>query len=211
MGVLKRMGMGLTGLAMAGSLGGAASAQPAATAVDPQRVALAEQIYAMIGQQTVQGVGRALTAMMSSTMRGVSGQDPARGAAMQAALGDSLTILTPQVLHSTARIMAEDFTTEQLRGILAFYLSPTGQALLQKTPLITRQALQVSTSLLPGFLETFEADYCRRVSCTEPEKDAFAQVNVRMAQAARMSAAQASAPQAAAPHSSAADTPAAVH
>ena len=191
MAVFDRMGAGLAGLAMATALGGGVAAQPAAGTADPQRLALAEQIYDMMGQQTVQGVGRALTSMMSSSLRNVTGQDRARSAAVQAALGDSITTLTPQVLHATARIMAEDFTTPQLQGILAFYQSPTGQALLQKTPLITRQALQVSTSLLPGFLETFETDYCRRVSCTEAEKNAFAQINARMAQAAHMSAAQA--------------------
>ena len=89
----------------------------------------------------------------------------------------------PKIVRQTAMIMAQDFTAEQLEAMLAFYRSPTGQAVLQQMPLITRQAMQTSNGLLPGFTEKFRADYCARVTCTDQDNQVFAQIAAHMAHA----------------------------
>jgi hypothetical protein len=69
-------------------------------------------------------------------------------------------------------------------------------------PLVTQQSVQISASLLPGFMQRFEADYCGRVTCTPQEQQAFAQINARLAQtaSAQTASAQTAAAQAAASH-----------
>ena len=173
----------LAGAALAAMFagGGAVQAQPApAGPVDPERLALAQKIYAMVGDQTMQSLTQALKTMMATSIEGRTTNDPARTQALQAALGDSLDDMMPKVLQGTARIMAQDFSAGELRAMLAFYQSPTGQTVLRRMPEITRQSMQVSLSLLPGFMLKFEGDYCGRVTCSAQEQQAFAQANARL-------------------------------
>jgi uncharacterized protein len=174
--------LGLAAAALAAVLvGGPAGAQPAGP-VDPERLALAQKIYAMMGDRTTQTLAGAVKGLLSTSLQADAGGDPARAQALQAALGDSLDQMMPKVLEGTARIMAQDFSAQELRDMLAFYQSPTGQAVLRRMPEVTQQSMQVSLSLLPGFLRTFETSYCRRVACSAREQQAFAQMNARMAQ-----------------------------
>jgi uncharacterized protein len=136
----------------------------------------------MLGDRTLQSLTDTLKTVMSSSLRAQSGQDAARAEAVQAALGDSLQDMMPRLMQGTARIMAQDFTTAELRGMLAFYQSPTGQAVLRRMPEITRQSAQMSVALLPDFMRKFESDYCSRITCSAQEQQAFAQLNARMAQ-----------------------------
>jgi hypothetical protein len=78
--------------------------------------------------------------------------------------------------------MAQDFTTAQLHDMLAYYRSPTGQAMLHEMPEITRQSLQLGASLVPQMMRDFEADYCGRITCTAQEQQGFAQLNARLSQ-----------------------------
>lgn len=169
---------GLAALALAGPAG----AQPAAPP-DPERMALAQQIYELMGSQT-QTISQAMRGMMTTMMKSAGGADGARQQAVQGALSDSLDKMMPKVLHGTVEIMAEDFTAEELRGMLGFYRSPTGQAVLRKMPAITQQSMRLSLSLMPQMMRDFQADYCARVTCTDKEKAAFAEVGDRMAQTA---------------------------
>ncbi len=47
------------------------------------------------------------------------------------------------MVDAAATVYATTFTTEELREIEAFYRSPAGQKLLQKSPAITEQVMQV--------------------------------------------------------------------
>ena len=152
---------------------GAVTAQPvASSSADPERLVLAQKIYALMGDQTLSSMTGALKGMLATTLQG-QGVD---------ALGDGIDELTPKVIRSTARIMAQDFSAAELRDMLAFYQSPTGQSVLRRMPEITRQSVQVSLSLLPDFMRRFEADYCGRITCSAQEQQAFAQLNTRLAQ-----------------------------
>jgi uncharacterized protein len=160
---------------------GGAHAQ-AEGAVDAERLALAEKIYAMMGDQTMRSITGALKGALSASLKAEAGQDTARAQAVQAALSDSLDDMMPRVVQGTARIMARDFSAQELRDMLAFYQSPTGQAVLRRMPEVTQQSMQMSLSLLPGFMQKFESDYCARITCSPQEKQAFDQLNARMSQ-----------------------------
>ena len=170
-------------LTLAGAIGAHAQAPPPGPAVDSERLALAQQIYQMVGAQTLSATSSALKTMLGSVTTPAAGADPAREQAMKAALTDSVDRMIPKVLQGTVQIMAQDFTVEQLRGMLAFYQSPTGQAVLQKMPEVTSQSIRLSRSLIPAMMRDFETDYCRRIACTDKEQAAFAQVNARLSQA----------------------------
>lgn len=54
--------------------------------------------------------------------------------------------LTPALEEFTAKIaplMADVYTTEELEGLLAFYQSPAGQAMLEKQPLLMEKSMLI--------------------------------------------------------------------
>ena len=48
-----------------------------------------------------------------------------------------------ELLNAVVLVYANNFTAAELRDLIAFYHTPTGQKLLQKTPLITQQTMIV--------------------------------------------------------------------
>jgi uncharacterized protein len=49
-----------------------------------------------------------------------------------------------KVKDDYVKVYADTFSVEELRGIAAFYKTPTGQALLTKTPKLLEQSMQVA-------------------------------------------------------------------
>lgn len=118
--------------------GALAQAPPAAAAVDPARLALAHQVFEAIGGADT------LRANMQAAMAAVSRQMPVGSSAMQKAASDAgayaqsqVVAAVPQIIRSAEQAYAENFSVDELKGILAFYQSPTGQALKAKQPAVT--------------------------------------------------------------------------
>lgn len=55
------------------------------------------------------------------------------------------------------RIYADLFTTEELRQMIAFYQTPTGQKLVQLRPEITERSMQLAQRMMPQMLEYIRA------------------------------------------------------
>jgi hypothetical protein len=64
--------------------------------------------------------------------------------AMMPAITDAFTPYYSAMLDDVAAVYANNFTVGELREMDAFYRKPTGQKLLEKTPAIVQQSLQVS-------------------------------------------------------------------
>jgi len=56
-------------------------------------------------------------------------------------LTDKMTARINEMEDSIVEIYANNFSGAELRDLIAFYKSPTGQKFLQKTPLITQQTM----------------------------------------------------------------------
>lgn len=55
------------------------------------------------------------------------------------------------------QLYVETFDQEEVDGLLAFYASPTGQALLNKMPLVLQKSMALSQSLMQSALPKMEA------------------------------------------------------
>jgi hypothetical protein len=82
--------------------------------------------------------------------------------AYQHYLQSYLTRVTP--------ILAETYSEEELSGIVAFYESPVGQAMLAKSPALQQKLLPVAMDLVPDLQADIKAEVCAHVSCGKPEK-----------------------------------------
>lgn len=54
---------------------------------------------------------------------------------------DSMSARVDELQSAVVLIYASNFTEAELRDLIAFYRSPTGQKLLQKTPFVTQQTM----------------------------------------------------------------------
>ena len=67
--------------------------------------------------------------------------------AMMPMIADAFTPYYISMEEGIATIYASNFTAAELREIEAFYRQPTGQKLLEKTPVISQQALAVGQEI----------------------------------------------------------------
>jgi hypothetical protein len=82
----------------------------------------------------------------------------------------------PDMIHSMAEIYARTLTITELQDSLAFYDSPSGQAILTKMPAMMSQAMPLSMTMLPKMAAVAEQDYCSHLACTEAEHAIFARM-----------------------------------
>lgn len=149
--------------------------------VNGERLCLASQIYDIVGAPALRASTRSLTAGLSVQLASaMSSRDPAHAQAMVAAVGDGLTSITPQLQAEAVSRITRDFTTNQLKEMLAFYTSPTGRLAARRLPQIVQQTVGGVLGYLPQMMSGIEDSYCSRVKCTRAEKKAFDDVAARM-------------------------------
>ncbi len=146
-----------------------AQAQTAAP-VDPQRLALAKQIF------EAQGGAQNAAAAMRAIQKGMIDATPAPEARERMAqVMDTMTkTFLPQVFDQMAAIYATDFTDAQLKDILVFYQSPTGQALREKSPLVAQQLGGVMVKLMPKLQLSVLDKVCAETTCTPQQQQQLA-------------------------------------
>ncbi len=152
--------------------------------VNGERLALASQVYEIVGAPALRASTRSLTAGLSVQLASaMASRDAAHAQAMVAAVGDGLTSITPQLQAEAISRITRDFTTEQLKEMLAFYASPTGRLAARRLPQIVQQTVGAVLGYLPQMMSGIEDSYCSRVKCTRAEKHAFDDVAAKMAAA----------------------------
>jgi len=148
---------------------------------DPERLALARQIYDVVGTANMQSMTKTMIAsMQAATTKAVSGPVRERQEAMMDAVSDVISELMPKAVDATVVAMADNFTVDQLKDILAFYQSPTGKAMFQKMPVIMSQSMRVIAAEMPDVMKSIEQRYCAKVTCMPSEREAFAKLSQQM-------------------------------
>lgn len=149
-----------------------------------RNMALARQVYALVAGPSLDGDVRVLsTTLEVQVAQSMAAKDRVRARAIVDAVNESIDDIKPQIADSAVRAMAADFTPQQLRDMLAFYQSSSGQAALHKLPIITRQSLSTTLSVLPDLMASVETDFCAKVRCSSQDHQAFAAAAARLAAA----------------------------
>ena len=143
---------------------------------------LARQVYALIGDQTLESEVRTMTtAMEVQVARALTDKDRTRARALVAAVSESVDDIRPQVGAAAVGAMARDFTEGELTDMLAFYRSASGQAALHRLPAITHRSMAAALAALPDLMTSVESDFCAKVRCSTQDHQAFAAAAVRLA------------------------------
>ena len=146
-----------------------AQAQTAAP-VDPQRLALAKQIFE--AQGSAQNAAAAMRAMQKGMLD--STPSPEIRERMAKAFDEMANNIVPRMYDEMATIYAADFTDAQLKDILVFYQSPTGQALREKSPLVAQQLGGVMVKLMPKLQLSVLDKVCAQTTCTPQQQQQLA-------------------------------------
>ena len=73
------------------------------------------------------------------------------------------------------KLYASTYTEEEIDGVLAFYKSPAGQAMLAKTPQLSAGGMQIVRSRMGDFqpkIEALQQEYMKELAVTVPSKGA---------------------------------------
>ena len=81
------------------------------------------------------------------------------------------TVLEPDYV----KLYASTYTEAEIDGILAFYKSPVGQAMLEKTPELSAGGMQIVRGRMASFqpkIQALQQEYVKELAAAEPAKDA---------------------------------------
>ncbi len=156
---------------------GAPAAPPtgAPAPIDPERLALAERLFStMHFDVMLRGVMAKVFQTLPAPSSGAEANPRARQMMSSLAVGFDASL--PDMFHSMVEVYARMLTKKELEDSLAFYDSPSGQAILTKMPAIMSQAMPLSFKMLPKVAAVAEQDYCSHLTCTEAERANFARM-----------------------------------
>jgi hypothetical protein len=177
---------GLTALAvpaMAQGAGGAPETQAAAP-VDPERLALARQY---VRESHMDVAMREAFANMAKSMPqiGTDSANDAKARQWVSSVSVGMDAAVPQLIEATTLATARVFTTQELRDLVAFYGTPSGQSMVAKMPMLMQQVTPVVFQIMPTVYQAAEADYCGHVTCTEADHARFQKLQANLSRGVR--------------------------
>ncbi len=119
---------------------------------------------------------------MTSTM--VDRMDPLRGRTptrqdeeffdrLKGSMKRGMARLVPEMVDATTEIYARTFSEQELRDVIAFYASPSGQSFLKKGKTVMAEAMVSMATIMRKYVAYTKEDYCAQVPCGETEERLF--------------------------------------
>ena len=78
---------------------------------------------------------------------------------------ESLTAVMPGYMDRVVAVYAEEFTLEELEGVVAFYESPIGRSLTAKSVILARRTGELMEYFQPAFEADMQRRLCDRIGC----------------------------------------------
>lgn len=177
---MRHLAMGLAA-ALTVATGAWAQAAPPPSPVDPVKMDLARQIVAAVGGEKQAEIQIRL--MFAAMQKAVAQSLPADASALQGPIFDvisqEMVKLTPQILEISTHAYAQAYTEKELRDVLAFETSETGQAMVRKTPAVRAEVLAetmpLMLKLMPAIMGRVSDRVCAEQHCTAKQRQAVAQ------------------------------------
>jgi uncharacterized protein len=161
----------LAALAIATSATAQAPA-PKAAPVDPARLARARQVFEASGG--AEGMRKQLAAMFDSIGKMTAAAAPAASAdlarAMMKDIAEEESKLVPDLIEDSAQAYAQNLSEKELRDMLAWTTSESGQSIRAKMPVITQQLMATMqphlAAMMPTMMHKTLDRVCEEQKCT---------------------------------------------
>jgi hypothetical protein len=158
------------------ALAQSATAPVAVEAATPAKLELARQmIDASGGRKQMENVIDSMYgAMFPKVAESLPKEAQGSMRAMQSSMKTQMHALMPSILEVTERVYAETFTEQEMRDMLAFQLSPSGQAVVRKTPLMMQRTMTemvpVMMAAMPKVMHSVTGAVCEEQHCTADQR-----------------------------------------
>lgn len=150
---------------------------PATQPVDPERMALARQLMDVIG-------GKAMLKSMYGTVlsaiprpENLTPDQQSRMEQLVSSMAVGLDATTPEMVELLVDIYARNLTAQEMRDALAFYRTPSGQAMLKKSPALMQLAMKQAALEMqrsaPKIWAAAHVDYCKHRTCDKLDEEMF--------------------------------------
>ena len=163
--------------AMIGLAGGLAQAQTSAPAAPPAAAvaskatpatrALAERYFEAVHYDQL--LSQMMKSMMPAMVDAMRKQSPsvteAQGKIISDVALESSLEMVRRMKAPMLDAVAEVFTEQELRDLVAFYEAPTGQALLAKSPELTQRMMQQMPTIMGDMQTEMRAKLCAKLDC----------------------------------------------
>jgi hypothetical protein len=167
----------MAGASMATAQPAPPPAAPAAdqAPVDPAKLALARKLLDMqMGQMNLPQLLKSIdNQMLSQVMKQQPGVDEEKQRRIQAAVEKVQAEMLPKMMDGMAAAFARNLTDQELQDTVAFYSSPSGQAILHKMPAIMTEAMSGVDQWLPRIRHDVIEAVCADNGCTPAQREAM--------------------------------------
>ena len=143
--------------------------------VDPARLALARKLLEMqMGQMNLPALLKTVDEqMLTQVMKQSPNTDPAMQRRIGAAVEKAQADVLPRMMDGMASAFARHLSQQELDDSVAFYSSPSGQAILHKMPLIMGDVIASLGQWIPRMREDVIAGVCADNGCTPAQREAM--------------------------------------
>lgn len=104
-------------------------------------------------------------AMLANIPKGTEAEEARRKVVMEV-LPDVMNGMMAKMMVQMEPIVAETFSEKELTDLVAFYESPTGQAVVEKTPQMAARMMPMMATLMPEMTKELKAKVCAKTDCT---------------------------------------------
>jgi len=143
--------------------------------IDPAKLALARKLLEMqLGQMNLPALLKSVDdQILSQAMKQGPGIDEAKQRRIKAAIEQVQAEMFPKMMDGMAAAFARNLTDQELQDAVAFYSSPSGQAIVHKMPAIMTEAMSGLIQWLPHMRQAVIEAVCADNGCTPAERAAM--------------------------------------
>lgn len=159
----------LAGPAMADTAPAAQANAQASVQPDAKKLALVHRYIADTKLESlINSLGNQMVGAMSAQMLDAQkGMKPAEKTAVQQAIQETMAEEFPtfskKMIGAIEPVYAEAFSEQELTELVAFYESPTGRSLIEKTPQVAQRTNQLLLAFVPEFQQRVQASMVKRL------------------------------------------------
>ncbi len=99
--------------------------------------------------------------MMKSMGAGLEASNPGKGAEVQKLMNEvllpELSKIKPEMLDATANIYAANFSTDELKQMVAYYQSDIGRKMIERLPTLIQEQGQVARAMIGKMMPDIQA------------------------------------------------------
>lgn len=152
--------------------GGYALAQAQTAKPSARKLELAKRYFELIDFENqlapiIEAMGPLMAGSVAAELRIDPQSEEARklGVLVTETTVEVMADIMPAYLEELSKIAADIFTEEELEGLVAFYSSPVGRSLLEKSPRLEGPATKAMEGLMPQIEKRMGERLCAKLDC----------------------------------------------